>query len=284
MFVILKPFEERAGKPELSADAVAARLREKFGEVQRGAGGASSARRRSTAWAAPAASSSRCRTAAAPGLRALQGAVQNLADEGNQRPAAGRPVQQLQRQPAAALRRGRPRRRPRPRRSRSTDIDETLQAYLGSVYVNDFTLPEPQLAGERPGRRRATACRSRTSATLEVRNAQGRQGAAADADQGPRRQPARRSSTTTTCTRRPRSTATRRRASAPARPSASWTALAATQLPVDDGLRVDRADLPADPGRQGPAHQAGLPAGGGVRASWCWRPSTRAGRCRWRSS
>src|SRR5262249_51409818 len=34
MFVILAPFEERAGHPELSADRVAARLRQQYREIQ----------------------------------------------------------------------------------------------------------------------------------------------------------------------------------------------------------------------------------------------------------
>ena len=47
-----------------------------------------------------------------------------------------------------------------------------------------------------------------------------------------------------------------------------------------DGLRVDRAGLSAAPGGQ-----HGDRASSRWRwcsSSWCWRPSTRAGRCRWR--
>ena len=49
-----------------------------------------------------------------------------------------------------------------------------------------------------------------------------------------------------------------------------------------DGLRMDRAGLPAAPGRQH-GHVV-LRSWRWCSSSWCWRPSTRAGSCRWRSS
>ena len=65
MFVILKPFEERAGHDELYDQTVAARLTSQFNEVLDARSGVYG-RRRSTAWAARAGSSCRCRTAATP--------------------------------------------------------------------------------------------------------------------------------------------------------------------------------------------------------------------------
>ena len=57
-----------------------------------------------------------------------------------------------------------------------------------------------------------------------------------------------------------------------------------SELPSAHGLRVDRADLPADRGGQGPAQPSSSSRWRCCSSSWCWRPSTKAGRCRWRSS
>ena len=201
------------------ADAIADKLRKQFARRSRRPASPSSAPRRSTAWAAPAASSCRSqdRGGAGPATR-CKGPCRTWSDAGQRQTRAGRPVQQLQRQPAAALRRHRPRqgqgagrlaRRRVSTRCRSTSARST-----------STTSPfRPQLAGQRPGRRRRYRMQIEDIGQLKVRNADGRDGAAGDADQRPRRQPARPSSTATTCTRRPRSTATPRRASAPARPS-----------------------------------------------------------------
>ena len=82
--------------------------------------------------------------------------------------------------------------------------------------------------------------------------------------------------------RRGRSPATCGRASAPATPS---TAIDATgrrdPAAVDEG-RVDRADVPADPGGQ--HRRCTSSRWRSCASSWSWRPCTRAGRCRWRSS
>ena len=203
--------------------------------------------------------------------------------QGNSQPRPGRPVQQLQRQPAAALRR----RRPRQGQGAGRVARATCSTRCRPIWARPMstTSPvQPQLAGQRPGRRRATACSSRTSASSKVRNADGRDGAAGDADQGQRRQRARRSSTTTTCIPSAEINGNTAPGISSGQAIAIMDELAKQELPSTHGLRVDRADAPADPGRQGPAHQAGLPAGGASSCSWCWRPSTRAGRCRWRSS
>ena len=110
----------------------------------------------------------------------------------------------------------------------------------------------PQLAGERAGRRRSTAC-----SPEDIGAAQGPQRATAQmvplatlVDR-PRHQPARRSSTATTCI----PSAEINGDTAPGRQlrpgaSPSWTRWRDSELPAGHGLRVDRADAPADPGRQ----------------------------------
>ena len=72
MFVILEPFEERKGDPQRSAAAIAAKLRQQYRDI-RGARIAVFGRRRSTAWAPPAGSSSRFRTSAGPASAPCRG-------------------------------------------------------------------------------------------------------------------------------------------------------------------------------------------------------------------
>ena len=179
MFVILEPFEERAGKPELSAPAVAGRAAAssspRIQEAQVAVFGAPPV----DGLGSTGGFKLQVQDRRGAGLRGAAGGRAEPGRAGQQRPAPGRPVQQLQRHPAAALRRHRPREGQGAGRRARASIYDTLQVYLGSAYVNDFTLPEPQLAGERPGRSRSSACRSRTSASLKVRNADGRHGAAA---------------------------------------------------------------------------------------------------------
>ena len=85
MFVILDPFEERAGKPELGAPAIMSRLREKFSTITAarvGVFGAPPVEGLGTTGGFKLQVQDR-RSA---GLRSLQGAVENLADEGNRDP------------------------------------------------------------------------------------------------------------------------------------------------------------------------------------------------------
>ncbi len=85
MFVILKPFEERAGKAGMSAPEVAARLRNKFAAFREG---------RVALFGAPPVDGLgstggfklQVQDLRGAGLRALQGSVQVLADEGNRDP------------------------------------------------------------------------------------------------------------------------------------------------------------------------------------------------------
>src|SRR5439155_25662178 len=85
MFVILKPFKERAGKPGLSGPEVAARLRSKFASFREA---------RVALFGAPPVDGLgstggfklQVQDRRGAGLRALQGGVQTLADAGNQDP------------------------------------------------------------------------------------------------------------------------------------------------------------------------------------------------------
>jgi multidrug efflux pump len=64
-----------------------------------------------------------------------------------------------------------------------TEIFDTMQVYLGSLYVNDFQPLRPHLLGPRPGRRAVPrACRGRGAA--EGSRQHGRDGAAVGADVG----------------------------------------------------------------------------------------------------
>src|ERR1051326_1883797 len=83
MFIVLKPFEERAGKKDLSADAVLARLRLKyFEEIQEA---------RVAMFGAPPVDGlgttggfkMQVQDRGGLGLEALQGAVANVAEQGN---------------------------------------------------------------------------------------------------------------------------------------------------------------------------------------------------------
>jgi multidrug efflux pump len=136
MFIILKPFEERAGNPELSAPAVIARLRKQFSEFTQG---------RVALFGAPPVDGLgstggfklQVQDRRGAGLRALQGGVQSLADAGNRDPrlvglfssfSVTQPQLFVEVDEEKAKFQG----------VKLQDIDQTMQAYLGSFYVNDF--------------------------------------------------------------------------------------------------------------------------------------------------
>jgi multidrug efflux pump len=136
MFVILKPFEERAGKPALSAPAVAARLRSKFAAFREG---------RVALFGAPPVDGLgstggfklQVQDRRGAGLRALQGSVQGLADAGNQdRRLVGLFSSFSVTQPQLFI--DIDEEKAKAQQIKLKDIDETLQASLGSFYVNDF--------------------------------------------------------------------------------------------------------------------------------------------------
>ena len=138
MFVILEPFEERKGDPQRSATAIAAKLRQQYRDI-RGA--------RIAVFGAPAIDGLgttggfklQVQDQRGAGLHALQGAVRNLADQGNSDPrlvglfssfTANQPqlFVEIDRDKLKAM------------KVSLDDVNLTLQAYLGGLYVNDVTL------------------------------------------------------------------------------------------------------------------------------------------------
>jgi multidrug efflux pump len=136
MFVILKPFEERAGRPDLSGPAVMARLRSKFAEFREA---------RVALFGAPPVDGLgstggfklQVQDRRGAGLRALQGGVQGLADAGNRDPRlVGLFSSFSVAQPQLFI--DVDEEKAKAQQIKLKEIDETLQASLGSFYVNDF--------------------------------------------------------------------------------------------------------------------------------------------------
>ncbi len=136
MFVILKPFEHRAGIPELSADAVTARLRNKFrefSEAQVGVFGAPPVE----GLGSTGGFKLQVQDRRSAGLPALQGSVQNLADQGNTNPGlVGLFTSFSVSQPQVFV--DVDEEKAKAQQIKLQDVDATLQAYLGAFYVNDF--------------------------------------------------------------------------------------------------------------------------------------------------
>ncbi len=136
MFVILDEFEKRAGKPELSAPAIIAQLREKAGGI--------TAARVGVFGAPPVEGLGstggfklQVQDRRSAGLRSLQGAVDNLSEEGNSDPRlAGLFSSFSVTQPQLYV--DVDEEKAKSQQINLKNIDETLQAYLGSFYVNDF--------------------------------------------------------------------------------------------------------------------------------------------------
>jgi multidrug efflux pump len=138
MFVILKPFEERAGHPELSANEVAKRLREQYREIEEA---------QVVLFGAPVIDGlgstggfkMQVQDRSGAGLEALQGAVANVIGKGNSQAglvglfssfSANQPQLYVDVDRVKAKKQG----------VSLNDVFETLQVYLGSAYVNDITL------------------------------------------------------------------------------------------------------------------------------------------------
>ncbi|MCC7476692.1 MAG: efflux RND transporter permease subunit [Pirellulales bacterium] len=136
MFVILDPFEERAGKPELAAPAIMKSLRQKFSAITTarvGVFGAPPVEGLGTT----AGFKLQVQDRRSAGLRSLQGAVENLADEGSRdRRLAGLFSSFSVTQPQLFV--DVDEEKAKVQGIALQDIDATLQAYLGSYYVNDF--------------------------------------------------------------------------------------------------------------------------------------------------
>jgi multidrug efflux pump len=138
MFVILAPFEERAGRPELGADQVTARLRKSFSEIEEA---------QAVLFGAPPIDGLgstggfklQVQDRSGLGLESLQGAVENVASKGNSQPglvglfssfSANQPQLFVDVDRVKAMKEG----------VNLNDVFDTLQVYLGSAYVNDVTL------------------------------------------------------------------------------------------------------------------------------------------------
>jgi multidrug efflux pump len=138
MFVVLKPFEERAGHADLGADAVLARLRTAFYDIEEA---------RIGIFGAPPVDGlgstggfkMQLQDRAGLGSQTLGGTVDNVADAANATPGlvgvfstftANQPQMFIDVDRVKA-------------QKQNVDLDvvfDTLQAYLGSAYVNDITL------------------------------------------------------------------------------------------------------------------------------------------------
>ena len=138
MFVILEPFEERKGDPQRSAAAIAAKLREQYRDIREA---------RIAVFGAPPIDGLgttggfklQVQDQRGAGLRALQGAVRNLADQGNADPRlVGLFSSFTVNQPQLFVEIDRD--KLKAQKVSLDDVNLTLQAYLGGLYVNDVTL------------------------------------------------------------------------------------------------------------------------------------------------
>jgi multidrug efflux pump len=137
MFVILAPFEERKARAELSGPSVAKELRRKFGEVQEAI---------VAVFGAPPVDGLgntggfklQIQDRGDAGIAALQESVEDMVAEGNAQPGliglfssfrANQPQIFVDLNRSQAKSQG----------VALTDIFDTLQTYLGSMYTNDFT-------------------------------------------------------------------------------------------------------------------------------------------------
>ena len=139
MFVILEPFEERAGHDELGAPAILRELRQKFAQFQEA---------QIAIFGAPPVEGLgstggfklQVQDRRGAGLRALQGGVQNLAEQslaqhGGELSGLFSTFSVTQPQVFVEI----DREKAKAEGVSLTDIHQTLQAFLGSAYVNDFS-------------------------------------------------------------------------------------------------------------------------------------------------
>ena len=277
---MLDDFENRT-QPTLSSDASPTRCKSSL--QQRGAArrsSTSSVRRRSRAWARPAASRSSSRTPATTACPPCSKTADQVVADGDADPQLARPVHQLPRRHAVAGARHRPRPGQGPRRlDRRRPHDAGIDPRL--VLHQRLQPLRPHLAGQRAGRR------------IVPPDGRGRQAA-----QGPQQPRARwcRWPTSPRCAHvsgpvmvmrynmyPSAADQRRRRAGHQLRPGdrPHWKTSANDELPQIDADRVDRAGAACN------CRPATRPCGSSCWrwcwCSWCWRRSTKAGRCRWRS-
>ncbi|MCI0357275.1 MAG: efflux RND transporter permease subunit [Planctomycetaceae bacterium] len=136
MFIVLKPFEERAGKAGMSGPEILTRLRQKFSAFREARVGIFNAPP-IDGMGTTAGFKLQVQDRRAAGLTSLQGAVENLADQGNTDPrlvALGSSFSVSQPQLFVEV----DEEKAKVQKVALKAVDETLQAYLGSFYVNDF--------------------------------------------------------------------------------------------------------------------------------------------------
>ena len=229
MFVILGPFEERKERPELHGRAdrgrIAAEVRRACRRPSIGVFGAPPVE----GLGSTGGIKMQIQDKRAPGCGTLQGAVQATADEGQRQPGIAALFSTFSvTQPQIFVEIDRE--KAKAQSVSLDDVNNTLQSYLGSYYVNDFTFQnrnwqvnvqaDPKYRMQRRGHR-ATGSPQR----------QGRPRAAGHADPREEHRRPGRSSTTTISIPPPRSPASSRRAPARGRGSTSWTASPATSCP-----------------------------------------------------
>ena len=137
MFVILKPFEERKEHPNLHGTRIAGELRRKFDAFQEATVGV---------FGAPPVEGLgstggiklQVQDKRDAGLRSLQGAVEATADEGRRQPGVAALISTFSvTQPQIYV--DIDREKAKAQSVSLDDVNNTLQSYLGSYYVNDFT-------------------------------------------------------------------------------------------------------------------------------------------------
>jgi multidrug efflux pump len=171
MFVILEPFEDRKGHPDLSADAIGTYLRKQYSEILEG---------RTGVFGAPPVDGLgntggfkiQVQDLRGGGLAALQGAVQNLAQQSNADPRlAGCFSSFSVNQPQLFVEIDRE--KAKSQKVSLLEINKTLQASMGSFYVNDFLFQnrnwQVNVQGDPNNRLRVEDI-----GQLEVRNAEGK--------------------------------------------------------------------------------------------------------------
>jgi multidrug efflux pump len=137
IFVILDPFEERKGHPGLNGERLAAELQRKFDAFQEATIGV---------FGAPPVEGLgstggiklQIQDKRGAGLRSLQGAVEATADEGCRRPGIAALISTFSvDQPQVFVEIDKD--KAKAQLVSLDDVNNTLQSYLGSYYVNDFT-------------------------------------------------------------------------------------------------------------------------------------------------
>ena len=276
-FVVLKSAHERAGHEGLDANTIVAGAERALRAGSRTRSWRSFRRRRCRGWAASAASSSTSRIAPASASRSSTRRCRRRSAPGQQQPALAGLFSSFQvsvPQIDAQV----DRERAKTYGVALTDVFETLQVYLGSLYVERLQPLRPHLSGERAGRVAVPHCSRSRSRRLKTRNAAGEMvplGSLVKVSQRLRPRPG------DALQRLPGRGDQRRpgaRATAPARrrrrsPSCCKAA-------CRTGMAFEWTELAYQDSISGNTMLLDLPALRAARLRACSRRSTRAGRCR----